>query len=110
VLIAAVAAALCWTVAVNLQESPGSFAGWVEFIAATTTGIFILTGVIAIHRSKLTAFRWFRRALLISILVTQVFTFYQYQFVALGALAVNLLLFAAIRYMISEEEAEAALG
>jgi len=106
-LVVAVTTILVWTVIINLQESPGSFADWVEFITATTTGIFILTGVTTIHRSKLKAYQWFRRALLISILVTQVFTFYEYQFVALGALAVNLLLFVALRYMISQEEAKA---
>lgn len=101
---AIIAGVMGWTVAFNLHESPGSFAGWVDFAAAAATVVLVFTGVVSMHRSRLAAYQWFRRATLVSILITQVFTFYEYQFVALASLVISLLLLVALRYMISQEQ------
>jgi hypothetical protein len=69
------------------------------------TTVLIIIGALVIHRSRLKAYLWFRGATLISILVTDVFAFYQYQFIALGDLALDMLLLLALRYMIDREKA-----
>jgi len=90
---------------VNLRSSLGSFNDWVELITTMATTVLIIIGALVMHRSRLKAYLWFRGATLISILVTDVFAFYQYQFVALGYLALDMLLFLALRYMIDREKA-----
>jgi len=91
--------------AVDPDGVPVSFSEWVDLIAAAVTGVLILVGVVTMRRSRLKTYQWFRRGMLVSILITQVFTFYQYQFVALGNLTISLLLLVALRYMINQEEA-----
>jgi uncharacterized membrane protein (DUF373 family) len=46
----------------------------------------------------------FHRAILVSILLTQVFAFYQYQFYALVGVFLNILILVALRYMLSHEK------
>ena len=48
--------------------------------------------------------------MLTSILVYEVFAFYYAQFAALSSLAVDLLLYAALSYMIRRERVEAAVA
>jgi hypothetical protein len=50
------------------------------------------------------------RAVLISIFVYEVFAFYYAQFGALGSLAIDLFLYAALSYMIGRERIEAELA
>ncbi len=76
--------------------------------ASALTGVCFVMGAVRLPTSRLQAYRWFRRGLLISILVTQVFLFYHSQLAALSGLAVNLLLYLALRYMILHEEAATA--
>jgi hypothetical protein len=96
---------------VRSQDSP-TFVEWGELTSSLLSGVFVLLGVLALRRSRLTAYRWFERSILVSILLTQIFTFYHEQFAALAGLAVNLVFLGALRYMIgreqeTEEEAEA---
>ena len=67
----------------------------------------IVIGVLFLRRSPLQAYLWFKRAILVSILLTQVFLFYTQQLVALGALAVNLLLLGALNALIHTYQQEA---
>ena len=89
----------------NLRSSLGAFDDWVELVTTMATTVLTIIGALVIHRSRLKAYLWFRGATLISILVTDVFAFYQYQFLALGDLALDMLLFLALRYMIDREKA-----
>ena len=100
----ALAAVIGIAMLVNLRSSLGSFDDWVELITTMATTVLIIIGALVMHRSRLKAYLWFRGATLISILVTDVFAFYQYQFVALGDLALDMLLFLALRYMIDREK------
>jgi hypothetical protein len=50
------------------------------------------------------------RAVLISIFVFQVFAFYYAQFAALSGLVIDLLLYAALGYMIRREQVEAEVA
>ncbi|MBD3339077.1 MAG: hypothetical protein GF353_08205 [Candidatus Lokiarchaeota archaeon] len=76
-----------------------------ELGSSLLSGIFVMLGIFSIHRSRLTAFKMFERSILISIFLTQVFIFYRDQFAALIGLSFNLLVFAALRYVIRREEA-----
>jgi hypothetical protein len=53
--------------------------------------------------ARLEAYRWFDRALLVSIFVTRVFAFVESQFGAVFGLGVDLLLLVTIRYMAAQE-------
>ena len=47
----------------------------------------------------------FQRAVLISILLTQVFAFYENQFMAVAGLLIDVVILLTLRYMISQEQA-----
>jgi hypothetical protein len=71
------------------------------------TLLLVLVGTVRLPRSRLAAFRWYQRALLVSILITRVFLFADDQLGALGGLAVDLALYAAVTFAIEEERARA---
>lgn len=54
--------------------------------------------------TRFKAYRYFARALLVSIFVTRVFIFVEPQFTAVFGLAIDLILFAAISEIASQEE------
>ena len=68
-------------------------------------GILVVVGILHWRASHLQAYRWFERAMLVSILITQVFIFYESELAALAGLAINLLVISALRFMIHREEA-----
>jgi hypothetical protein len=72
--------------------------------AATIAGVLVLIGIITLRKSRLAALRWFDRALLIWILVVQLFMFRQQQFAAVIGLAVDLFIWAMVRSAITIEE------
>ena len=74
-----------------------------QAISSAVSAVLVLVGFVSWRRSRLTAYRWFTRALLVSIFVTQFFAFYNNQITQVFGLAVALLTFAAIRSMIDRE-------
>jgi len=95
---------------VTVQEDSDDLAHLVQFLASLASAAFTLVGLVLLRRSRLSAYRWFLRAVLVSLLISQVFVFYYDQFAALGGLVVDLLIYGALRYMIGREEAEAVAG
>jgi hypothetical protein len=81
-----------------------------EVLAGAGTALLCVVGLVMLPHSRLVAYRFFLRAVLVSMLVGQVFVFYHDQFAALSGLAVDLLLYAALRYVIGREEAEREAG
>ena len=67
-------------------------------------GILVVVGILHWRASHLQAYLWFERAMLVSILITQVFIFYDSELAALTGLAINLLVITALRFMIYREE------
>jgi hypothetical protein len=55
-------------------------------VSSVVSSIMIVIGVLLLPRSPLQAYAWFKRAILVSIFLTQVFLFYTQQLLALGAL------------------------
>jgi hypothetical protein len=67
-------------------------------------------GVTRLRRSRLAAYRWLERSVLVSIFFVQVILFWQEQLGAVVDLAWDLLLLGALRYAIRQEEARRGLG
>lgn len=84
-----------------------SFVDWIEIGSSLASGALVLWGAIRIRRSRVLAFEWFARSLLVTILVTQPFAFYKEQFSALFGLLLNVALLVALRFCIEQERAAA---
>jgi hypothetical protein len=76
-------------------------------VSSVVSSVMIVLGVLFLPGSPLQAYSWFKRAILVSILLTQVFLFYTQQLLALGALLLNLLVLAALNALIGTQQQEA---
>jgi len=76
--------------------------------ASTVSGalslVCVMVGVARLRRSRLGAYRWLERSVLVSIFFGQVLLFWEQELAAIGQLAWNLLLVAALQYAIRQEE------
>lgn len=72
--------------------------------AAAVAGALVIVGMFQLRRDRLRAYRWFDRALLVRILVVQVFLFEQEQFAATIGLFVDLFVWAMVRSAMAIEE------
>jgi hypothetical protein len=64
----------------------------------------VVLGVIALPISRMKAFEYFRRALLVSIFLTEFFIFARIQFGAIPGLILNLVLLVLVNFAIYEEK------
>jgi hypothetical protein len=71
--------------------------GWLA--SSFLSYIMILIGILFLRRSRLVAYIWFKRAILVSIFLTQVFLLYAQPLAALDALLVNLIVLAVLNYL-----------
>ena len=71
---------------------------------------FAMLGVAHLRRSRLVAYRWLERSVLVSLLLGQVLFFWQHQLGAMVELGWNLLLLGALRFAIRQEEARLGLS
>lgn len=76
------------------------------FASTIVSSILIVIGVVFLRRWPLRAYEWFKRAILVSIFLTQVFLFYTQQWGALGALTLNLLVLATLNSLIHNKQQE----
>jgi hypothetical protein len=88
----------------NLKSTPASFIEFAQFFSSTISAILVVLGIVRIYRLRLGAYYMFRRATLVSIMLTRVFSFYEFQFAALAGLAWDILILFALRYMIRQEQ------
>ena len=81
--------------------------GWgatlVAILAALAALLCSIIGALALRRSRLRGLLWFRRSVLISLLLSQPLQFLDEQFWALPQLALNLLLWVGVSYLIQQE-------
>ena len=75
-----------------------------QFVTTLISGAFIIVGSIKIYSSRLVAFRWFKRSMLVSILLSQVFAFYFNPARAFATLLFDVLILTALNYMIDNEK------
>lgn len=87
----------------NLKGMPQSIIDWSQLLFTGTSGMLIAMGMLILPRSRLQAYLMFRWAILVSIFLTQVLSFYEQQFLALPGLVLNILTLIALRYMITHE-------
>jgi hypothetical protein len=76
---------------------------WLLLIATLIPSMFVVIAVITLPRSRMTALRFFHRAVLLSICFTEVFLFYRNQGAALLVLAFNLFSLACVSVAIARE-------
>ncbi|MEV4537054.1 hypothetical protein AB0J82_25075 [Asanoa sp. NPDC049518] len=78
---------------------PTAIGGASSIVAAAC----VVYGLVRLRQGRrVTGFRWMQRAVLIDLLLTRVFEFATYQFAAIPALAVDLLLLAALEFAIRD--------
>ena len=88
----------------RLQAYVESTAGLLT-IATLIGSVLLIIGLLHLRGSLLSAFRWFRRSVLVSLLVAQPLAFYEQQMTALVGLALNLVLLSALEFGIARESA-----
>jgi putative intracellular protease/amidase len=94
-----------------LGDGERTFLEVANLTASVVAAAFVLVGLDRLAKGRRAgAFAMFERALLVSIFFTQVFAFVQSQFAAVFGLAVDLLLFIAVRAVLGRELEREALG
>jgi hypothetical protein len=76
-------------------------------IASLIGSVLLIIGLLHLRDSLLSAFCWFRRSVLVSLLVAQPLAFYEQQWTALVGLVLNLVLLSALEFGIARESAPA---
>lgn len=79
--------------------------GGLLLLANLIAGALLLAGLFHLRGPNLDAYEWFRRAVLVSLLIAQPLAFYEQQFTALVGLAINLALLSALELAIKTETA-----
>jgi hypothetical protein len=89
-----------------------SVINWLSLITSTTSGVLVVIGVVDLRRGRrYDAYRWWDRALLVSIFLTRSFAFVESQFGAVFGLAIDLLLLVSLHLMMrGERELELLKG
>ncbi|MFN8593792.1 MAG: hypothetical protein U0031_20220 [Thermomicrobiales bacterium] len=72
-------------------------------ISNVIAGVLLIVGLIHLRPSRLEAYRWFRRATLVFLLIAQPLAFYEQQWTALIGLVLSLALLSALNYGIDRE-------
>ena len=93
----------------RLQAYVESTAG-LFLIASLIGSMLLIVGLVHLRGSLLAAFQWFRRSVLVSLLVAQPLAFYEQQLTALVGLVLNLVLLSALEFGIARESALDAQG
>lgn len=93
-------------VAVALQQQTVDlgFSGWARLASAGVASLLTLYGAYRIRSSRLSAYLWFQRGALVGIFITQMFAFFETQLAAIPALFIEILIYAALSFMIEFEQ------
>jgi hypothetical protein len=100
---AAVTSSLLVVVTAQRTGTPLSAAVIGQVVSTVAGAALIGRGVLVLSESRVEAYRWFLRGILVWLLVTQVFVFYSSQLAGLGGLAVDLAAYVMVRYAIAHE-------
>ncbi len=80
----------------SLKENIPNVASIGGTIAASISAICVVIGLFRIRRDKMSAYGWFERAVLVDLLLTQVFTVASDQFSALPGIVIDLIMLAVL--------------
>jgi hypothetical protein len=88
-------------------EGSGSFSyiRTAQVVSSTVAALMIYIGLWRWHRSRVSAYNWFTRAILVNIFVTQIFVFFESELLGINGLLSNILLYLALRYLAVAEGA-----
>ncbi len=106
--IIAITLLIIWVALANRQKFDLPFADWALFVCSSLSAVLIVTGIVLMGWSRLSAYEMFHRAILVALLLTSFFAFYSYQFFALIGVFLNTLILFALRYMITREKLKRA--
>ena len=76
---------------------------WIQAGAAVAAGALVIIGLFALRTSRLAAYRWFERSVLVDILIGEVFAFYTQPVSAVVGIAIDIVLLLALRLAIRQE-------
>jgi len=76
---------------------------WVEIVSTIAGAVLVARGLLSLRTSRLAAYRWFMRGLLVWLLITQVFVFYSSQLAGTGGLIVDLIAYGSLRFALTRE-------
>ncbi|HEY4864015.1 MAG TPA: hypothetical protein VIK45_00750 [Candidatus Dormibacteraeota bacterium] len=97
------------TLALVLRTGPGGSPiqlqpmALVAFVAAFIANVLGLIGVVTLLRSRLAAFVWFKRSVIVSIFLADVFAFYQEQLAAVSSLALDVVLLVVVNALLHHQ-------
>ena len=97
-----------WAVVMEVRQGPVTFVNMGTIIFPTISSALVVFGIGLLPHSRLAAYQTFRQALLITILLTQVYAFYEHQLIAITGLFINIVIFLTLRYMINQEQGKAS--
>ena len=89
----------------DADAQTSTFAVTAQLVSTIAGAACIGIGVLRLRESRLAAYRWFMRGLLVWILVTQVFVFYSSQLAGLGGLLFDLIAYGSVRLATTLESA-----
>jgi hypothetical protein len=90
---------------VNEDGGGSDVVQWAATLASVVQGLLTIVAVVHLRRSRAAAYRWLERALLVNILLVQVFLFAENQFSATVGVLVSLAALAVVRTLASLEQA-----
>ena len=91
-------------VALDETTAGSTLASWIEVVAGLAAGALVVRGVVALWRSRLTAYRAFELAILIDLMLYLPFAFLEEGFVTFIDVLIDLALLATLRYMQVQEK------
>ena len=97
--------ALVYPLLAGTSFSELDFAEKGQLLSAVATGVLVVIGIVRWRRSSLAAYRWFERAVLVTLFIYEFFAFYQDQLAAVFGLAIVLITYMTIRLLVREEPA-----
>jgi hypothetical protein len=81
-----------------------SFTDVATLCSSSVSVALTVIGIVRLRRSRLEAYHWFLRGVLVSIFVTQIFTFLASELAALWGFTLDILVYAALKLMIEQEQ------
>lgn len=95
----------------SVEASDTGFLAFASSISTFASGVLVLIGILKLRRNeRQKAYRYFRRALLVSIFVTRVFSFVETQFGAVFGLVIDIALYAALGELATRDEQDGPTG
>jgi hypothetical protein len=91
------ASTIALAIPIFLEHDGVSFAEWMQVAGTLVMAALVVVGIITWRRSRARAYRWFERGILVDILVTEVFAFYDSPGTATIGVAVDIVLLIAVR-------------